>query len=62
VLAYPGCSEKRPLNGCHNGQQKPNVRHKEQGAKGLVVLLEIVGLEVTAKSIGTDTHLKADTH
>jgi len=35
---------------------------RKEFTKGLVVLLEIVGLEVTAKSIGTGTHSKADTH
>jgi len=40
----------------HNGQPKPNLRHKRKVLSGSEGLLEIVGLEVTAEGIKAGTH------
>ena len=40
----------------HNGQPKPNLRHKRKALSGLEVLLEIVGLEVMAEGVRAGTH------
>ena len=40
----------------HNDQPKPNLRRKRKALSGLKVLLEIVGLEVTAEGVRIGTH------
>jgi len=42
----------------HNGQPKPDLRHKRKALSGLEGLLEIVGLEVMAEGVGAGTHLE----
>jgi len=42
----------------HNGQPKPNLRHKIKVQSGLEGLLEMVALEVIAESVRAGTHSK----